>query len=271
MSFDPEAVRAFERDGWNRAATTYETSFATATTQFVPALLAAGGVRTGRAVLDVACGPGIVTAAAAATGARVTGVDFSEPMLAVARERHPALQFRYADAESLPLADAGYDAVVSNFGIHHVPRPALALREAHRVLRPGGALAFTIWAAPTDNLAWKLVFDAIAECGDPAASQAPTPGGGFSSAAHCLDALGQAGFADTVTRPLQGTWRHADAAGLLAALQAGTARMAALIGAQDPAVLPAILAHIDAAAAPWRDDAGIGVPIAAIVAAGVKR
>lgn len=68
MDFDPEAVREFEREGWNRAARAYETSFATATRQFIQALLDAAGVGQGAVVLDVACGPGFVTQAAADRG-----------------------------------------------------------------------------------------------------------------------------------------------------------------------------------------------------------
>ena len=58
-----------------------------------------------------------------------TGLDFSSAMLAVAsRGRGGAIRFDEGDAEALPDGDDAFDAVVSNFGIHHVPRPALALR-----------------------------------------------------------------------------------------------------------------------------------------------
>jgi ubiquinone/menaquinone biosynthesis C-methylase UbiE len=270
MSFDPEAVRAFERAGWNRAAAGYETAFATASRQFVPALLDAAGVGPGLRVLDVCCGPGVVTAAAAERGAVVGGLDFSVEMLDLARARHPTIAFEQGDAEALPYPDAAFDAVVSNFGIHHVPRPILALREAHRVLRRGGRLAFTVWAAPAENIAWKLVQEAVSRCGDPSLSTAPVPGGGFGSAADCVAALEQAGFATIGTEALRRTWRHANGAALLAALRAGTARMAAMIGAQPEAALPAIIADIDDAAAGYRDAAGLAVPIAAIVAHGVR-
>jgi SAM-dependent methyltransferase len=274
MRFDPEAVREFERAGWNRAASGYEASFATATRQFVEPLLdAALTIAAGHdnpRVLDLCCGPGFVAAAAAERGARVIGLDFSLAMLAEARRRFTAPAFDHGDAEALPYADASFDAIVSNFGIHHVPRPVLALSEAHRTLRPGGTFAFTIWAGPDENIAWKLVFDAVKRCGDPAASAAPAPGGGFATAADTLAALASAGFSQTEARSAAGLWRHPDAAALLGALRSGTARMAAMIEAQPAAAIPAIVADIEASAAPWRDRDGIAVPIACIVASGVK-
>ncbi|MBN8928387.1 MAG: hypothetical protein BGO51_00585 [Rhodospirillales bacterium 69-11] len=266
MSFDAEAVRTFERTGWDRAAATYGGSFAAATRQFVPALLE--GLGRGDRVLDVCCGTGVVTAALAEAGGVATGLDFSAGMLAEARAAHPALRFDQGDAEALPYADGSFDAVVSNFGIHHVPYPHKALREAWRVLRPGGRMAFTIWAAPAENVAWNLVFHAVATCGDPTASDAPPPGGGFASAEACVAALDVAGFGEIAAEKLRSVWHHRDGAALLQALGAGTARMAALIGAQDPAKLPAIAAAIDAAAAAYRGPEGLTLPLAAVVARG---
>lgn len=270
MSFDPEAVREFERVGWNRAAASYESSFASATRQFIPALLDAAGVQAGTPILDVACGPGFVTAAAAERGAKARGMDFSPAMLAVARARHAGIVFDEGDAEALPYKDATFMGVVSNFGVHHVPRPILAVRQAYRVLRTGGRLAFTIWSEPRDNIAWKLVFDAVAKWGDMGASNAPPPGGGFGTAQSCVDALREAGFTGVTTAPLHGVWWHADAAAMVAALRAGTARMAALIAAQPETALPAIIADIADAAERYRDHDGLAVPIAAVVASGVK-
>ena len=272
MDFDPETVREFERDGWNRAAARYDAAFATASVQFADALLDAACVAAGTRVLDICCGTGAATALAQARGARAEGLDFSRGMLGVARARHPAIPFHQGDAEALAFPDGapggGFDAAVSNFGIHHVPRPGLALAEARRVLRPGARFAFTIWAAPAENIAWKLLFDAVARRGDPRAAKTPPSGGGFASAADAESALAAAGFADIRSAALRGVWRHADGAALIAAFRDGTARTAATVAAQDPAALPAIAAEIDAMAAPFRDAAGIAVPIAAIVASG---
>ena len=268
--FDPEAVREFERAGWNRAAAAYETSFATASRQFIEPLLDAAAVGAGDRVLDLCCGPGFAGGAALDRGARVAGLDFSPAMLKEAKARFPAIASRHGDAESPPFDDESFDAVISNFGIHHVPRPALALAGAHRVLRRGGRFAFSVWAAPERNIAWKLVFDAVGRYGDPRASTAPPPGGGFATEADCLRALDAVGFSRIEARLAKGHWKHRDGAALLAALRAGTARMAALIDAQSPAAMEEVVAGVDAAAAPWRKDGGIAVPIACIVASGIR-
>jgi SAM-dependent methyltransferase len=270
MPFDPKAVRDFEHGRWQRAASVYETTFASATQPFIDALLDAARVGRDVRVLDIACGPGIVTSRASARGAAATGLDFSTAMLAVARARDGAIQFDEGDAEALPYEENAFDAVVSNFGIHHVPQPALALSEAHRVLHSGGRVAFSFWAEPGENIAWKLLFDAVGRHGDPAASQAPSPGGGFGTAAQCADALRQVGFGDCTTQLVRATWRHPDAQAVVAALQAGTARMAAMIEAQPAAAMPAIIADIEANAARYRDADGIAVPIAAVIAAGAR-
>jgi SAM-dependent methyltransferase len=268
--FDPEAVRAFEHASWQRAASVYKATFASATRPFIESLLDAVHVARGTRLLDIACGPGFLTSAGRARGAVARGLDFSPAMLAVASKRERAVRFDEGDAEALPYADGEFDAAVSNFGIHHVPRPLFALREAHRVLRAGGRVAFSFWAEPGENVAWKLVFDAVARHGDRAAARTPVPGGGFGTAAQCADALREVGFADCTTRLVYATWQHRDAQALVTALRAGTARMAAILDAQRPDAMIAIIADIAENAENYRGADGIAVPIAAVIASGAK-
>jgi SAM-dependent methyltransferase len=101
----------------------------------------------GRDVVDVGCGPGRLAAALAAQGARVTGVEISDEQLVAARARDDidGVRFAVGRAEALPLPDASQDVVVFMRSLHHVEvqRMGDALREARRVLRPGGA----VWVA----------------------------------------------------------------------------------------------------------------------------
>jgi SAM-dependent methyltransferase len=270
MSFDPEMVRAFEHAGWQKAAPHYQATFAAATREFAGALLDAARIGPQTAMLDLCCGAGLLAGAAAARGAVATGLDFSPAMLGVARAAHPALHFAEGDAEAMPFPDASFDAVVSSFGVHHVPRPERALAEARRVLRPGGRIAFTTWAAPQENIAWRLLFDAIRRHGDPDAAQAPPSGGGIAGEPILLKLLHDAGFAAAAAEPLRREWRLARPGDLIAALRRGTVRTAALIDAQHPAVMPAIEAEIARRAAPYRRDGWYCLPVAALLARGAR-
>ena len=89
----------FERSGWERAAARYEECW-TDTVLFVGPLLDAVAVRPRSRLLDIACGPGYVSEAAAARGARPVGLDVAEAMIERARRRCPDLSFVVGDASS---------------------------------------------------------------------------------------------------------------------------------------------------------------------------
>jgi SAM-dependent methyltransferase len=123
--------------------------------QFVPALFRpwagvvadAARVGPGQRVLDVACGTGVLACAAAervGSAGAVTGLDANPQMLAVARRKPTPVQWVDGRAESLPFADAGFDAVISQFGLMFFDDRVAALREMVRVLRPGGRLAVAV-------------------------------------------------------------------------------------------------------------------------------
>jgi ubiquinone/menaquinone biosynthesis C-methylase UbiE len=270
VNFDPEVVREFEHAGWQRAAADYDATFARATAPFLEALLDAAAVCAGMQVLDLCCGTGVVAAATAACGAVVTGLDFSSAMLEQAQLRHPGLRFDEGDAEALPFADGSFDAVVSNFGIHHLPRPEAALAEVKRVLRPGGRFAFTTWAAPDQNIAWRLLFDAIRSHGDANAATTPPSGGGLGTVEAALRLLHDVGLADVRVERVYREWLLAEPRDLIGALQRGTVRTAALIAAQPRKAMPAIETAIAEAAAKYRRPEGFAVPIVALLGQGAK-
>ncbi len=269
MSFEPEAVRAFEHAGWQRAASSYGNSFAHATAHFMASLLQAADISSGQHVLDVACGPGYLAAAAAGRGASAYGLDFSAEMVGIARSIHPEIVVTEGDAEDLPYPDDTFHAAVSSFGIHHVPRPELALAECKRVLKSDGHMAFTVWAEPQENVAWSLVFDAIARHGNRSVAGAPPPGA-LNRIDQCVRALEAADFVDVSAEIVRAEWLLPNADALIAALSAGTVRMAALIAAQQPSALAAIASDIDSRAERFRRNQNLAIPIAAVLSRGRK-
>ncbi|HEX6420107.1 MAG TPA: methyltransferase domain-containing protein [Acidimicrobiales bacterium] len=132
------------------AAQTYEARFVPALfAEWAPLVIDAAGVRPGDAVLDVACGTGVVTREAdrrAGSGGRVVGVDLNEAMLTVAREIAPRVEWRRGDAAALPLPDDAFDAVVCQSALMFFPDRPAALREMRRVARQGGTVVVQVWA-----------------------------------------------------------------------------------------------------------------------------
>jgi SAM-dependent methyltransferase len=157
-----------------------------------------------------------------------------------------------------------------DLGIHHVSRPGTAIAEALRVLRPGGRLAFTTWATPAENVAWRLLFDAIRAHGDLAAADAPPSGGNLGTSEAVLSLLRDAGFATRLAARVSREWLVSEPRDIVIALASGTVRTAALIAAQPTQARPAIEAAVAKAAARYGGDDGFAVPIVAILAYGVK-
>jgi ubiquinone/menaquinone biosynthesis C-methylase UbiE len=109
MGFSPEDVATYENAVWSRCAKGYMDGFRGLTGEAVPALLDAVNVKKDDRVLDVGCGPGLAARAAIERGASAIGVDFSEAMIDEARGRNPGVEFRVADAQSLPFENGSFD------------------------------------------------------------------------------------------------------------------------------------------------------------------
>ena len=140
------------------AAEAYEARFVPALfAEWAPHLVELAGVAPGQAVLDVACGTGIVarTAADALRGAgRVVGLDLNEAMLAVARRVRPDIEWRQGDAATLPFPDASFDAVLCQMALMFFPDRARALGEMRRVVTAGGTVAVVVPGALSSQPAY---------------------------------------------------------------------------------------------------------------------
>jgi demethylmenaquinone methyltransferase/2-methoxy-6-polyprenyl-1,4-benzoquinol methylase len=124
---------------------------------------AASVVRPGDRVLDSCCGTGDLAIADAKAGGKVTGLDFSEPMLARAREKNPDIEWVSGDAIALPFADASFDAATVGFGARNLADLERGLAELRRVLKPAGRLGILEITRPSGLLApfYRLWFDGV--------------------------------------------------------------------------------------------------------------
>jgi demethylmenaquinone methyltransferase/2-methoxy-6-polyprenyl-1,4-benzoquinol methylase len=123
--------------------------------------------RPGERALDLCCGTGDVAFGLARQGLAVTGLDFSEPMLSVARQRlevqnarsraAATIQFLRGDAQQIPFPDASFDVVTISYGLRNLADLERGLREMLRVARPGGRVLVLDFGKP-DNAAWRAIY-----------------------------------------------------------------------------------------------------------------
>lgn len=129
-------------------------------------------------VLDVACGPGIVTCAFARQCGHATGLDLTPAMIEQARQRQVAqgidnVTWQIDTCLPLPFADGAFSLVVTRYSFHHFPHPAAALAEMIRVCRPGGKILIADVAMPAEK---SQAFDRMEVIRDPSHVHALTSG-----------------------------------------------------------------------------------------------
>ncbi len=181
-----------------------------ALTPVTAALLAAAAPQAGETMLDIGCGAGETTLAAAmAVGddGSAIGLDISEPLLARARERAEALlcdaEFIAADA-SVWAEDSGFDLIMSRFGVMFFADPQAAFTHLHGLAAPGGRLVFACWQPASRNLWATLPLTALAGLlpeTPPADPHAPGPFA-FADAARVANILETAGWRDVACHSL---------------------------------------------------------------------
>jgi SAM-dependent methyltransferase len=121
----------------------------------------------GSKVLELACGTGILTRRileALPHDGQLMATDLNQPMLEYARGRLPGngrLGWRAADATALPFPDSSFDRVTCQFGVMFFPDKPAAFREAWRVLRPGGELAFNVWDSLEANPSARIPHETV--------------------------------------------------------------------------------------------------------------
>jgi SAM-dependent methyltransferase len=165
---DARLQRRVQRYGWDRAVAGYARHWHGPLAGVHDELLTLAAAAPGEAVLDVACGTGQVSMAAArAVGpsGQVVGVDIADAMVQAAHqlalsEGLVQARFERMDAEQLALPDASFDLALCSLGLMYLPQPEAALRELHRVLRPGGRAVLAVWGERS-RCGWAPLFGIV--------------------------------------------------------------------------------------------------------------
>jgi ubiquinone/menaquinone biosynthesis C-methylase UbiE len=114
-------------------------------------------LKAGTNYLDLGCGAGLAARFAAQRGARVSGLDAAENLLAIARDRVPDGDFHLGELESLPFPDSSFDLVTGFNAFQYAASPVAALAEAKRVAKSGSCVVVMTWGKPEGMEAASLV------------------------------------------------------------------------------------------------------------------
>jgi SAM-dependent methyltransferase/alkylhydroperoxidase family enzyme len=195
-------------EGWGRRAPDFAALSEPGNVREYVALHHALKVGSGDRVLDVACGAGLAVELSAVLGAVCAGLDASERLIAVARQRTPAADLRVGDMHALPWDDESFDVVTSFRGIWGTTPDAVG--EVRRVLRPGGRVGLTVWGhIKASTGAWALQPFTLA-APDNVANQASMVALGRPGAGE--DLMAGFGFEDVVRLEIPFAWEFADPA-----------------------------------------------------------
>ena len=228
----PDPLPRAEWQAWSTHALEYEALLSPITAAAIEPMLTAITPLSARDLLDVACGTGNLLAVAAARGARATGLDASDGMLAIARSRIAGASVVKGDARAMPFSDGSFDAVTCGFALGHMREPIAALREAARVLRPGGVLAFSAWLGADEGFAAHAIVARAFWAHGASAPRLPASRCLLDERSVVRKLLRDTGFGPTVFEPGETVSRHRTASEAMRTLQQAHPVIETLLDAQ---------------------------------------
>ena len=271
-SSEVERLRAFERQGHDALAKSYHAFFAPVTALATNPLFDDVHLHPGTRLLDVASGPGALTAEAANRGARSVGVDLSPRMIELAQRLYPTIEYREADVEHLPFPDHTFDAVVCAFGLGHFPKPELAVSECIRTLSPGGRIAFAWWDDPSRQRIQGIFRETIAEVGVSAPLDLPQGHNmfRFSDSSEFLRLLNGGDLTKVKVTDYAATYSVPDTETLWQGGLGSLVVTGSVIRKQDRATQDLIRTAFERRASVYRSAQGLDIPIAFKIGSGQR-
>lgn len=173
-----------------------------------PAILDALALPEGAALLDVGCGTGVFSQAAARRGLRVSGIDASEAFVERAKRRIDGVTFVSGEMEELPFEDQAFDAAVGCNSFQYAASPVNALHEARRVLTTGGRVAIAVWG-PSERCEAAGHIKALGTLLPPPPPGAPGPFA-LSSAGALQNLLREADFKPLAVQEVEVAFHYRD-------------------------------------------------------------
>jgi SAM-dependent methyltransferase len=268
----PEEARQRSRATWNAVATGWYTQREEIWESSRPVsewMIRKLDPQPGDTVLELAAGPGDTGLRAAplvgATG-RVIITDFAPEMVAGARRRAEEMgvenaEFRRLDAERMDLETNSVDGVLCRWAYMLMIDPAAAFAETRRVLRPGGRLVFSVWAARERNPALSLVGRILVELGHIPPPDPEVPGPYFmADMARIRELVVEAGFAEPAIEEVSFHWQFVDQDAYWRFLIETSASASPVLRSLPPAAQDAARERVHEAARPFHSGEGYDFP-----------
>ncbi|MBI2071233.1 MAG: methyltransferase domain-containing protein [Elusimicrobia bacterium] len=277
--FNPGRFTQESKEAWNRAARNYDEKIARRFFErFALAMADWARLKPGENILDVACGSGIVSFAAAqqiGSSGSILGIDLSNEMIQLAQERAKGMNvqqisFKEMNAESLPLPPNSFDAALCQLGLMLFAEPKKALLEIKKVLKPQGRLLVSVQGTPD-----KMIFTSIVQ--KTMVKHAPwlkIPGAptlyAFGPAGVLTNAFSEAGFANVEEKRLEGIFEFDSFEEYWTTLIAGAGKTKGMLESLPKDTQVVVEKDVRTLAATYQKNGRLALPYELVMAKGLK-